>query len=75
MVFFKVVIDVGGPSPLWLVPLLSMWSWDILESRLADHDEQTNKQYISMVFAILPASRFLSYISTLTSLIDIRDIR
>lgn len=34
--FYTVMTDVGGPSPLQVVPLLIRWSWVVLEGRLGE---------------------------------------
>jgi hypothetical protein len=37
--FTSVMTDVGRPRPLWLVPLLGWWFWDIKASRLSRSPE------------------------------------
>lgn len=57
-VFPRLLINVGGPSPLWAVPFLSRWAW--VENEL----EQTNKEHYSMVSASSSWLVFLSWLSS-----------
>lgn len=49
------MIDVGGPTTLWMVPALGKLS----KANRTNHRKYTSKQLPSMVAASVPASRFL----------------
>ena len=46
--FSGLMIDVGGPSSLWVMTLVSKLFWVVRESRLTHHREQGSEQGMSM---------------------------
>lgn len=61
--------DMGSPSPLWEVSPWSNVSGCIRkEAEKVNHEEQTIKQCSSVVFTMVPVSRFLpEFLSKLPS--------
>lgn len=44
--------EVGGWSPLWLLPLQDKWSWVV--KKQAEHQEQASRQHLSQVPSFAP---------------------
>lgn len=60
--FSWLIMKVGRPSSLWIVPPLGRQSCVIQESRPS---KSSSKQYSSMSFVLLPASKFLLWLPTM----------
>ena len=46
----------GGPRPLWWVPSLGMWSWDVDKADWTNQREEASEQHSTVICALVPAS-------------------
>jgi hypothetical protein len=56
------LIDVRGPTPMWVVPVLAGWPGLHKKGSWASWKEQASKQHSSAVSASFPASLFLPWV-------------
>ena len=54
------LIGAGRCSPLWVVPSLGRWSWEIQGSLLRKPEEEASEQYSFRISASIPASASLN---------------
>jgi len=60
--FSQLVINPGGPSPLWVEPSLGWWSWVLEESKLSKPGEAS--QSVTSLHGLCTSSCFLTCLSS-----------